>query len=106
MVTGIGEQVTLDARPGGMFALDFSGVAARGTYLAVEPPDRVVFTWGIPGDDAMPPGSSTVEVRFVAEGVDTAVNLTHRDPPPAREPAHLEGWERCLATLAAGQASA
>jgi uncharacterized protein YndB with AHSA1/START domain len=29
MVTWIGERVDLDARPGGTFALDFSGVAAR-----------------------------------------------------------------------------
>jgi uncharacterized protein YndB with AHSA1/START domain len=101
MVTWIGERVDLDARPGGAFALDFSGVAARGSYVAVEPPHRVVFTWGIPEDDAMPPGSSTVEVVLVADGVDTIVNLTHRDLPPDREPSHEEGWEGCLSVLAA-----
>jgi uncharacterized protein YndB with AHSA1/START domain len=99
MVTWIGERVDLDARPGGTFALDFSGVAARGSYVAVEPPRRVVFTWGIPEDATMPPGSSTVEVVLVAEGADTIVNLTHRDLPEDREPSHLEGWERCLAVL-------
>jgi uncharacterized protein YndB with AHSA1/START domain len=60
-----------------------------------------VFTWGIPEDDAMPPGSSTVEVVFVADGADTIVNLTHRDLPSDREPCYLEGWERCLGALAA-----
>lgn len=102
MVTWIGERVDLDARPGGTFALDFSGVAARGSYVEVEPPHRVVFTWGIPDDDAMPPGSSTVEVVLVADGDNTIVNLTHRDLPPDREPSHLEGWENCLAALVAG----
>jgi len=29
------------------------------------------------------------------------VNLTHRDLPPDREPSHREGWEGCLAALAA-----
>jgi len=101
MVTCIGESADLDARPGGTFALDFSGVAARGSYLAVEPPHRVVFTWGIPEDSTLPPGSSTVEVVFVADGADTIVNLTHRDLPSDREPSHLEGWERCLAELVA-----
>jgi uncharacterized protein YndB with AHSA1/START domain len=81
--------------------LDFSGVAARGSYIEVEPPHRVVFTWGIPDDDAMPPGSSTVEVVLVADGVDTIVNLTHRDLPPEREPSHQEGWDGCLAVLVA-----
>ena len=59
----------------------------------------MVFTWGIPEDARMPPGSSTVEVVLVADGDDTIVNLTHRDLPEDREPSHLEGWERCLAEL-------
>ena len=103
MVTWIGERVDLDARPGGTFAVDFGNAAARGTYVAVEPPDRVVFTWGIPDDVTLPPGSSTVEVVLVADGVDTIVNLTHRDVPPERESTHQEGWERCFAVLAAAR---
>jgi uncharacterized protein YndB with AHSA1/START domain len=101
MVTWIGERADLDARSGGTFAVDFGATAARGTYVAVEPPDRVVFTWGIPEDATLPPGSSTVEVVFVADGGDTIVNLTHRDLPPDREPSHREGWEGCLAVLVA-----
>jgi len=102
MVTWIGERVALDARPGGAFAVDFGEVAARGSYVEVEPPHRVVFTWGIPGDASMPSGSSTVEVELVEDGADTIVNLTHRDLPADREPSHREGWEGCLAALAAG----
>jgi len=101
LVTWIGERADLDARPGGTFAIDFAGTAARGSYVAVEPPDRVVFTWGIPHDAVLPPGSSTVEVVFVADGADTIVNLTHRDLPPDREPSHRDGWEHCLADLVA-----
>jgi len=99
MVTWIGERVDLDARPGGTFAIDFDGAAARGSYVAVEPPHRVVFTWGIPKDAALPPGSSTVEVLLVADGGDTIVTLTHRDVPSDLEPSHREGWERCLGVL-------
>ena len=61
----------------------------------------MVFTWGIPEDAGMPPGSSTVEVALVADGDDTIVHLTHRDLPADREPSHLEGWEGCLAALVA-----
>ena len=99
MVTWIGERADLDARPGGTFAVDFGSTAARGSYLAVEPPNRVVFTWGIPEDATLPPGSSTVEVVFVADGSDTIVNLTHRDLPQDREPSHQEGWDGCLGAL-------
>jgi len=101
MVTWIGERADLDARPGGTFAVDVGGAAARGSYVAVEPPHRVVFTWGIPEDATLPPGSSTVEVVLVADGGDTIVHLTHRDLPPDREPSHREGWERCVGVLAA-----
>jgi uncharacterized protein YndB with AHSA1/START domain len=101
MVTWIGKRADLDAQPAGTFAIDFEGTAARGSYVAVEPPHRVVFTWGIPQDATLPPGSSTVEVLFTADGGDTIVNLTHRDLPPDREPSHREGWEGCLAVLIA-----
>jgi uncharacterized protein YndB with AHSA1/START domain len=63
---------------------------------------RVVFTWGIPEDDAMPPGSSTVEVVLVAEGIDTVVNLAHHDLQPDREPSTGRvGWKGCMTKLAA-----
>jgi uncharacterized protein YndB with AHSA1/START domain len=99
MFTWIGERADLDARPGGIFAVDFGTTAARGSYVAVEPPHRVVFTWGIPEDATLAPGSSTVEVVFVADGGDTIVKLTHRDLPPDGEPSHRDGWEHCLAVL-------
>jgi uncharacterized protein YndB with AHSA1/START domain len=99
MVTWIGERADLDPRPDGSFAIDFIGTAARGTYVAVEPPHRVVFTWGVPEDPELPPGSSTVEVVLIADGRDTIVNLTHRGLPRDREPTHRDGWDRCLAAL-------
>jgi uncharacterized protein YndB with AHSA1/START domain len=101
LLTWTGERADLDARPGGTFAVDFPGTKARGSYVAVEPPHRVVFTWGIPEDAALPPGSSTVEVLLVADGADTIVSLTHRYLPLDREPSHREGWEQCMAALAA-----
>jgi uncharacterized protein YndB with AHSA1/START domain len=101
LVTWIGERAELDARPGGTIAIDFGATAAHGSYVTVDPPHRVVFTWGIPEDATLPPGSSTVEVTLVSDGTDTIVNLTHRDLPPDREPSHEEGWERCLAALVA-----
>jgi uncharacterized protein YndB with AHSA1/START domain len=99
MVMWLGERAELNAQPGGAFAVDFGSVTARGTYVAVEPPYRVVFTWGILGDAAFLPGTSTVEVVFIADDGDTIVTLTHRDVPAAREPSHREGWERRLGAL-------
>ena len=43
-----GVAAELDPRPGGVFRVtqNDSGYIARGEYLEVEPPTRVVFTWG------------------------------------------------------------
>jgi hypothetical protein len=60
----------------------------------------VVFTWGIPGNDVLPAGSTTVEIVLTAEGPDTLVELTHRDLPAVPLPGHREGWARLLPQLA------
>lgn len=99
IVEWIGQRAELDPRPGGEFFLDMGAVSARGTYLAVEPPRRVVFTWGVPGDETLPVGSSVVEVLLTADGEGTLVELTHRDLPESQRPRHRDGWQHQLAGL-------
>ena len=89
----IAEVADLDARPGGVFAIDVRGNPARGHFVEVDPPHRVVFTWGVNGQAALPPGSSTVEVVLVAEGDDTVVTLTHRDLPEDYRASHQRGMD-------------
>ncbi len=96
----IADAALLDARPGGAFALDVRGNPARGEFLEVDPPHRVVFTWGIEGRGDFPPGSSTVEVVLRAEGQDTIVTLTHRDlPTEDYRTSHQAGWTEFLSVL-------
>ncbi len=106
VMTWLAEKADLDPQPGGIFAVDVDGGRARGSYVEVDPPHRVVFTWGIPGDDELPVGSSTVEVVLVAETDDTVVTLTHRDLPAGTRPSHREGWERHLGALVGAVESA
>lgn len=78
-----------------------------GEYIAVEPPGRVVFSWGWEGEDSVtPPGSSTVEVLLVAEGDGTHLRLIHSNlPNPESADKHGHGWRHYidrLATAAAG----
>ncbi len=101
IVTWIGQWADLQPEPGGLFALDFENTAARGRYVEVEPPTRVVFTWGIPGNDRVPPGSSTVEIVLTADGSETLVELFHRGLPADQRANHLTGWTECLDRLAA-----
>lgn len=95
------EGAELDPRPGGALFLDMGQVAVRGSYVTVDPPHRVVFSWGVPGDDDLPAGASTVEVVLTADGEDTVVVLTHRGLPPGQREPHRAGWAERLGRLPA-----
>jgi uncharacterized protein YndB with AHSA1/START domain len=53
----------LDPRPGGTFRVEANGRdVVIGEYVEVDPPHRVVFTWGFEGADPfVAPGSTRVE---------------------------------------------
>ena len=99
IVEWIGNRAELDPQPGGVFSLDMGEVVARGAYIAVEPPYRVVFSWGISGSDTLPPGGSTVEVALTPDGPDTMVVLTHRGLSSTHLGNHRAGWEHQLGRL-------
>ena len=101
IVTWMGDHADLDPQPGGTFAVDVGTSPARGIYVAVEPPSRVVFTWGVPGSETLPAGSTTVEVILTADGDETIVSLTHHDLPREHRPGHKKGWETFLGALPA-----
>ena len=96
----MGEWADLEPRPGGRFEAHITGVPVRGEYLVVEPPHRIVFTWGTPGSDVVPAGSSTVEVTLRSDGGGTLLELEHRDLPPDELPRHGTGWDHYLPRLA------
>ncbi len=100
LVRWLGSWVDVDPQPGGTFAADLGQTPVRGSYVAVDPPHRVVFTWGIPGSEQMPAGSSTVEIVLRPDGDATIVELTHRDLPDDRLADHRSGWMNLLGVLA------
>ena len=86
--------------PGGAFALAFAdSTSVRGQFVAIDPPKRVVFTWGVPGNDVLPPGSTTVEIVLTPDGSDTVVDVTHHDLPRSEVPSHQAGWTGLLNNL-------
>ena len=89
----------VDPTPGGTFAVNIGDQPIRGAYLEVEPPHRVVFTWGLPDNEALPPGASTVEIVLTADGDETVVDLAHKDLPEALKADHLNGWTSLLDNL-------
>lgn len=98
----MGQRAELDPRPGGRYRVRMGPDAvAVGEYLEVEPPSRVVFTWGWEGSGAVPPGSTTVEITLSEDGDGTLLHLRHTGlPSEADAGLHREGWEMYMARLA------
>ena len=95
--------VDVEPRPGGRFHCDIRDDAViSGEYVAVEPPARIVFSWGWEGEDSVtPPGSSTVEVLLAADGDGTHLRLIHSDLPSEESATkHGHGWRHYLDRLA------
>ena len=106
-----GVDAELDARPGGVFKVTTApDIWARGEYVAVERPTRIVLTWGFEstngfalprGLEQVPPGSSTVEFTFQPDGDGTIIRVRHmRLPSDEARWAHEQGWKTYIPRLA------
>ena len=95
-----GRKASLDPRPGGQFRAEINDQAvAVGEYVELDPPRRVVFTWGWEGHPLVPPGSSTVEITLTPDGDGTLLRLLHRGLPAGEVEQHTHGWDLYLSRL-------
>ena len=107
MVRWKGRAATLDPRPGGVYRIEMNAeTIVAGEYVEVDPPHRLVFTWGWEGGYAStPPGSSTVEITLTPDGDGTLVRLVHSGLPNAESvAAHADGWDMYLGRLSTAAA--
>jgi len=133
LVRWMGVEATLDPRPGGIcrIALDpsqatveqFAAFIQRerssepadvgpgagvmlGEFVEVDPPERIVLTWGWELELlSVPPRSTLVEVSLTPDGDETVVRLSHRQLPADMVAFHGAGWDHFrprLAIAAAG----
>jgi len=101
-----GTSAVMDACPGGNYRVEvMPGRAVRGAFVELDPPRRLVYTFGweegsgIPG--AIPPGSSTVEIELLASEQGTTLRFLHRGiPGPESASSHGRGWDHYLGRLA------
>lgn len=100
----MGDRAVVEPRAGGRFVLHFDDRVVEGCYVTVEFPRRIVITWGRHGSVRLPPGGSTLEVSFAAEGAGTRVTVVHDGLPDIERELHARGWAHYLPRLAAAAA--
>lgn len=98
---GVGAE--LDPRPGGRVRIDVDGEhIAVGEFVTVDPPHRVVMTWGWENNRSVPPGSTTVEISLKPHGRGTLLHLRHTGLPDEKERrSHQGGWNQYTGNMAA-----
>ena len=101
----MGMSASFDPRPGGEYRVGvIPGHTAAGEFVELDPPRRVVFTWGWEAGhektNAVSPGSSTIEIELVPNGAGTTLRFRHYDLPNAEAAAsHGHGWDHYLERL-------
>jgi uncharacterized protein YndB with AHSA1/START domain len=97
----MGVSAELDPRPGGLFKVDPNGRdVISGKFIAIEPPRRIVFTWGwAEAGRPVPAGSTTVEIELIPQGTGTLLRLVHRGLSGIDRDKHATGWPHYLARL-------
>jgi uncharacterized protein YndB with AHSA1/START domain len=100
----MGRSASFDARPGGEYRVEvISGNVAAGEFVELDPPHRLVWTWGWEPGTPMPvaSGSTTIEVELVPDGDGTLLRFTHSGLPDAdAAEKHAHGWDHYLGRLA------
>lgn len=98
----LGQQASLEAVETGRIQIDMNGHdIVIGAFEAIEPFERIVFTWGWAGSVIHPPGSSKVEVTLTPDANGTWLCLSHSSVPESEQECHLDGWVQNLPQLRA-----
>lgn len=104
-----GSEAEVVAEPGGLFRVVMeNGPVMRGTFTELDPPHRLVFSFGWeqnqPGEP-LAPGSTRVEVTMTPDEGETLLVLRHSEMPTTHAADHEKGWNHylgeCLVEVAA-----
>jgi len=102
-VRWMGQVADFDVRPGGRYRVGvIPNNVASGRFVEIDPPRRLVLTWGWePGSGSpVPPGSTTVVFELEPHGAGTLLHFSHRDLPDADAATkHGHGWAHYLERL-------
>ncbi|MCI0412556.1 SRPBCC domain-containing protein [bacterium] len=96
-----GEGSTIEGRPGGSMKIRFpNGIQASGKILEIEPPERIVFSYGFDSGKPIPPEGSLVTITLQELSDGTQVTLRHELSDAAVRDEFIQGWRYQLALFA------
>jgi uncharacterized protein YndB with AHSA1/START domain len=100
ILSWMGAEAETEPHPGGLYLIKDvgrHGRIARGAFREVVPVHRLAYSFGWEGDEAVPPGSSLVEIDLIDRDGGTLLRMTHSGLPSAVECAsHSRGWAHYL----------
>src|SRR5437667_2070321 len=92
---------TVDARVGGrLHIVHPGGTESAGEIVELDPPKRIVFTYGYVSGKPIPAGSSRVTIELTPERAGTRVHLKHELADEAARDEHVQGWRFQLSLFA------
>lgn len=93
---------TIDAKPGGAMKIVYpDGTGASGQVLELQPPERIVFSYGYEGEDKpIAPGGSRVTITLADDPLGTRLSFLHEVADEAVRDHHVQGWRYHLAVFA------
>ncbi len=90
----------IDPRPGGRVLIRDGASAVQGEVLEIDPPRRLVFTYGFVSGHLIPPGGSRVTIVLDEAGGGTRLTLVHAFGDVEARDAHVQGWRYQLSVFA------
>jgi len=88
-----GKGSTIDPRLQGEVSITHAnGVQMAGRVVEIDPPAKIVFTYGYRSGTPIPEGGSLVTIRLDEHAEGTELNLSHAFAEAARRDEHVQGW--------------
>jgi uncharacterized protein YndB with AHSA1/START domain len=91
---------TIEPKAGGrVYIRHPNGIESSGEVVEVQPPTRMVFTYGFNSGKPIAPGNSRVTISLEPAGDGTRLDLLHEFAEPAVRDEHIQGWRYQLSVF-------